>query len=347
MNHRVAPEHPYPAHLIDVKRVLRWVRKSASLYGGDPSFVAIAGTGSGAHLATMAAFTQNVKFYQPDFPDVDTSVQACVCINGFFDPTDHRGILGGGQPVPPAHTHRHRRNLSASSPKASPKAPPKSLPGHAGTATTSQASSNARSSAYAAAHTLSFREYFARVVSGRSDGFEADQDFFKLASPVVLLRRLELDRRRTGAPAPLTVSTQILPQQPTVEPESRTSPGSVVAASTAAAATVAATATPSTPSPTRAPVTAVRELERTPSRLARFPFPSPTALTASLTASLSAASSSAASTAAAAASYFPLSASSRSRRSATAAAAANAANAFYEIRNAGDSSHPPALTSAD
>ncbi|KAI9344211.1 Alpha/Beta hydrolase protein [Zopfochytrium polystomum] len=165
INHRLAPASPYPTHLMDVKRALRWVRLNVAQYGGNPDFVAIAGTGSGAHLATMAALTANVRFYQPDFPDVDTSVQACVCINGFFDVSDHKGILGGSSTA--------KRSFGRN---------------------------------------LSYREWFAKIVAGKKGGFDEDEDFFKLSSPVVLLRGLELDRRRTAGGSNTTVG--ISPPQP-------------------------------------------------------------------------------------------------------------------------------------
>jgi hypothetical protein len=49
------------------------------------------GSCSGGHLATMAAMTINEAVYQPGFEDVDTTVQGCVSIAGFFDVTHNWG----------------------------------------------------------------------------------------------------------------------------------------------------------------------------------------------------------------------------------------------------------------
>lgn len=80
--------------LIDVKRSIRWVRSNITKFGGDPSFIAISGASTGAHLATMCAFTPNDAKYQPGFEEIDTSVQACISINGFYDVTNHNNHFG-------------------------------------------------------------------------------------------------------------------------------------------------------------------------------------------------------------------------------------------------------------
>ncbi|KAJ3269643.1 hypothetical protein HDV01_001159 [Terramyces sp. JEL0728] len=91
INHRLAPFVDINEQLIDVKRAIRWTRQNIHKFGGDPSFIAICGGSSGAHLATMAAFTQNEKRYQPGFEDVDTSIQAVVSLGGYFDVTHSWG----------------------------------------------------------------------------------------------------------------------------------------------------------------------------------------------------------------------------------------------------------------
>jgi acetyl esterase/lipase len=43
MTYRLAPAHPYPAQLYDIKRALRWVKQNIHAYGGDPDFIVLSG----------------------------------------------------------------------------------------------------------------------------------------------------------------------------------------------------------------------------------------------------------------------------------------------------------------
>ena len=44
----------------------------------------------------MSVLTQNNPLYQPDFPLVDTSIQACVCFNGIYDVLDKGQVWSRG-----------------------------------------------------------------------------------------------------------------------------------------------------------------------------------------------------------------------------------------------------------
>ncbi|MGH3561206.1 MAG: alpha/beta hydrolase fold domain-containing protein, partial [Mycobacterium sp.] len=57
INYGRSPRNAWPAHLVDVKRAIAWVRDHIAEYGGDPGFVAITGGSAGAHLASLAALT--------------------------------------------------------------------------------------------------------------------------------------------------------------------------------------------------------------------------------------------------------------------------------------------------
>ena len=83
-----SPRSTFPAHLIDVKRAIAWVRENIADYGGDPGFIAITGGSAGAHLASLAALTPNDPALQPGFEDADTTVQAAVPYYGVYDFTD-------------------------------------------------------------------------------------------------------------------------------------------------------------------------------------------------------------------------------------------------------------------
>jgi acetyl esterase/lipase len=92
INYRLAPKHPWPAQIVDVKRALAWIRSEIETYGGDPSFVVVTGGSAGGHLAALTALTPNDPDYQPGFEDADTTVQACVPHYGVYDMT---GSIGG------------------------------------------------------------------------------------------------------------------------------------------------------------------------------------------------------------------------------------------------------------
>lgn len=83
-----SPRSRFPAHLIDVKRAIAWVRENIADYGGDPDFIAITGGSAGGHLASLAALTPNDPRFQPGFEDADTTVQAAVPYYGVYDFTN-------------------------------------------------------------------------------------------------------------------------------------------------------------------------------------------------------------------------------------------------------------------
>jgi len=85
MAYRVSPRNTWPAHIIDVKRALAWIKENIADYGGDPEFVAITGGSAGGHLTALAALTQNDPEWQPGFERADTSVVAAVPIYGRYD----------------------------------------------------------------------------------------------------------------------------------------------------------------------------------------------------------------------------------------------------------------------
>jgi len=91
-NYRLSPPAVFPDHIIDVKKAIAWVREHAEEFGGDPTFIAIAGGSAGGHLSALAALTPNDPEYQPGFEDADTSVDACVPFYGVLDFTNDAGI---------------------------------------------------------------------------------------------------------------------------------------------------------------------------------------------------------------------------------------------------------------
>ena len=85
INYRLSPKSQLPAHLIDCKLALAWIREHIAEYGGDPNFVAVTGGSAGGHLSALVALTPNEPAYHPGFEDADTHVQAAVPIYGIYD----------------------------------------------------------------------------------------------------------------------------------------------------------------------------------------------------------------------------------------------------------------------
>jgi len=84
-NYRLSPRNRWPAHIIDVKQSIAWIREHIAEHGGDPDYIAITGGSAGGHLAALAAVTPNDPAWQPGFEDSDTSVQAAVPHYGVYD----------------------------------------------------------------------------------------------------------------------------------------------------------------------------------------------------------------------------------------------------------------------
>ncbi len=92
INYRLSPRDKFPAHIIDVKQAIAWIRNNIADYGGDPNFIAITGGSAGGHLSSLAALTPNREEWQPGFEDVDTRVQAAVPFYGVYDFIDRYDI---------------------------------------------------------------------------------------------------------------------------------------------------------------------------------------------------------------------------------------------------------------
>jgi acetyl esterase/lipase len=83
-NYRLRPAATFPDQLIDVKRVIAWVRANAHEYGADPSTVLLVGSSSGGQLAALAALTPNDQSLQPGFEPAQTSFTAVVCLHTYY-----------------------------------------------------------------------------------------------------------------------------------------------------------------------------------------------------------------------------------------------------------------------
>ncbi len=92
INYRLAPRDAFPAHVIDVKQAIAWIKENIAAYGGDPGYLAITGGSAGGHLAALAALTPHDRDWQPGFEDADTSVQVAVPHYGVYDMAGSTGL---------------------------------------------------------------------------------------------------------------------------------------------------------------------------------------------------------------------------------------------------------------
>jgi acetyl esterase/lipase len=91
INYRLSPRDKFPAHIIDVKKAIHWIRQHIAEYGGNADFLAITGGSAGGHLAALAALSINDPTYQPGFEDADTHIDAAVPLYGVYDFLDRDG----------------------------------------------------------------------------------------------------------------------------------------------------------------------------------------------------------------------------------------------------------------
>ncbi len=99
VNYRLSPRATWPAHIVDCKRAVAWVRQHIAEYGGDPGFIAVSGGSAGGHLSALVALTPDQPEWQPGFEDLDASVDACLPFYGVYDTTgdpDRSGAYGDG-----------------------------------------------------------------------------------------------------------------------------------------------------------------------------------------------------------------------------------------------------------
>ena len=91
INYRLSPDHRFPAHIVDVKKAIHWIRQHIAEYGGNAGFLAITGGSAGGHLAALAALSANDPAYQPGFEAADTHVDAAIPLYGVYDFIDCDG----------------------------------------------------------------------------------------------------------------------------------------------------------------------------------------------------------------------------------------------------------------
>lgn len=85
IEHRRAPDYPYPAQVQDTNAAIRWVKAHAAKYNVDPNCVGSAGDSSGAHTTLLTAMEPDNPLYL-DGGDGDASVAFVILLWGVLDP---------------------------------------------------------------------------------------------------------------------------------------------------------------------------------------------------------------------------------------------------------------------
>ncbi|MCD2262176.1 alpha/beta hydrolase [Dietzia aurantiaca] len=79
------PESGFPQHLVDIKRLIKWIRAEGPDHGIPATTpIVVAGSSAGAHIAMMTALTAGDAEYQPGFEDVDTSLAGAIGLYGYY-----------------------------------------------------------------------------------------------------------------------------------------------------------------------------------------------------------------------------------------------------------------------
>jgi acetyl esterase/lipase len=87
-SYRLAPEHPFPAAVADVRECVRWLRRHANEYHIDPDRIGAVGFSAGGHLACMLGVTSaEDNFGSDDIAKDGVSPRVQAVVN-FFGPGD-------------------------------------------------------------------------------------------------------------------------------------------------------------------------------------------------------------------------------------------------------------------
>ncbi len=84
-DYRLSSEALFPAQVIDLKTVVRWVRSVADQYGLDAEAIGLWGSSAGAHLAACAALSADDQFLSEEHAAYGSAVQAVVDAYGATD----------------------------------------------------------------------------------------------------------------------------------------------------------------------------------------------------------------------------------------------------------------------
>jgi acetyl esterase/lipase len=93
VTYRLAPKHPFPAAVHDVKAAVRWLRANAAKYHIDPDRIGVTGGSAGGHLAQFLAVTDGVRQFEGTGGNAGVS-SAVQCVVNFYGPSDFTKSYG-------------------------------------------------------------------------------------------------------------------------------------------------------------------------------------------------------------------------------------------------------------
>lgn len=85
VDYRLAPQWTYPAHLDDVQRAVRWLRKHAQKFRIDPQRIGAIGDSAGGHLSALLGTRETRDDSDPNLKDFSSKVQ---CVVDIYGPAD-------------------------------------------------------------------------------------------------------------------------------------------------------------------------------------------------------------------------------------------------------------------
>lgn len=85
VQYRTSPGHRWPRQVIDVNTAIAWARANAGQYGGDPTFVAVAGCSAGGHMASLAGLVPGEQWQAGAASSANSAVDAVVSLYGRYD----------------------------------------------------------------------------------------------------------------------------------------------------------------------------------------------------------------------------------------------------------------------
>jgi acetyl esterase/lipase len=116
VSYRLAPAHPFPAAVHDVKAAVRWLRANAPMHRVDPARIGALGASAGGSLAQLLGVTPHVPRFEGDggHPEQPSDVACVVNLFGANDFTKSYGRSKDAHEVLPLwfggdlSTHRAR-----------------------------------------------------------------------------------------------------------------------------------------------------------------------------------------------------------------------------------------------
>ncbi|MGQ9648800.1 MAG: alpha/beta hydrolase fold domain-containing protein [Phycisphaerae bacterium] len=88
VSYRLAPKHPFPAAVADVRNCVRWLRRHAKEYNIDPYHIGVMGLSAGGHLSLMLGLaSDDDRFGREDEVESGESARVQAVVN-YFGPGD-------------------------------------------------------------------------------------------------------------------------------------------------------------------------------------------------------------------------------------------------------------------